>query len=343
MVSCPECGRENPGQARFCHACGTPLPTVGAGSRRTVTLLFCDIARYTSIGERLDSELLHQLKWRFYSIVTQAVEAHGGSSEKFIGDAVFAAFGAKDLHEDDALRAVRAALDIRDRMAEFNAELRRDWDFEFQLRTGINTGEVTVSPWRAAGGAVTGDAVNVASRLEDAAEPGEIIIAESTQRMIRAHARTESVGPLALDGKQTPIRAYRLLGLTEPRVGPGARGTTDGFVAPMIGRDRELRRLHDALDQVVEEQTCHLFTVLGPAGIGKSRMVGEFREVVAERATVLSGRCLSYGEGITYWPLMEMVRQAIGISPDDGAAPTRARLRAVLDGLPRKASGPSAP
>jgi len=333
MVSCPECGRENPDQARFCSACGSPLPAFGAGSRRTVTLLFCDVAQYTAIGERLDSELLHQLKWRFYSVVSPAIEAHGGTEEKYIGDAVFAVFGIPNLHEDDALRAARAALEIRERMAEFNAELRRDWGFEFQLRTGINTGEVTVGGWRAAGGGVTGDAVNVASRLETAAAPDEILVSEATLRMIRSQARTEPVGPLTLDGKQAPMRAYRLLGLREPKVGPGARGATEGFVAPMIGRDRELRRLQDALDQVVEEQTCHLFTVLGPAGIGKSRMVGEFRESIGERATVLSGRCLSYGEGITYWPLMEMVRQAVGISPDEGATPARARLRAFLEGV----------
>ncbi|WP_131749393.1 adenylate/guanylate cyclase domain-containing protein [Frankia sp. Cppng1_Ct_nod] len=330
MVACPTCGKANPEEARFCFSCGTPLPTFAIGARKTVTIMFCDVTGYTAIGEQLDSEPLQQVMWRFFSAVREVISAHGGSVEKFIGDAVFAVFGIPVLHEDDALRAARAACDIRASMDAINADLQRDWGFRLRIRIGINTGEVTVGG-PGTGGGVTGDAVNVASRLEESADPDEILIADATLRMIRPHVHTEAVGPLVVQGKKAPLRAHRLIGLTHPDVGPGSRLAPDGFAAPVIGRDRERRRLHDALDQVIEERTCHLFTLLGPAGIGKSRMVGEFCEAMAPRATVLTGRCLSYGEGITYWPLMEMVRQATGMSADESAPEGRLRLRKLLD------------
>ncbi|WP_322751637.1 MULTISPECIES: AAA family ATPase [unclassified Frankia] len=332
MVACPTCGKANPEEARFCFSCGTPLPTFGIGARKTVTIMFCDVTGYTAIGEQLDSEPLQQVMWRFFSAAREVISAHGGTVEKFIGDAVFAVFGIPVLHEDDALRAARAAFEIRASMAALNADLQRDWGFRFRIRIGINTGEVTVGG-PGTGGGVTGDAVNIASRLEEAADPDEILIADTTLRMIRSDVRSEPVGPLVVQGKKAPLRAHRLIGLAHPGIGPGARFAPDGFAAPVIGRDRERRRLGDVLEQVIEERTCHLFTLLGPAGIGKSRMVGEFCEAMAPRATVLTGRCLSYGEGITYWPLMEMVRQATGMSADESAPEGRRRLRELLDGV----------
>ena len=193
---------------------------------------------------------------------------------------------------------------------------------------GINTGEVTV-----AGGGVTGDAVNVASRLEVAAAPDEILIGDATYRLIRHSVTVDTVAPLVVQGKRDPVRAHRLLGLVDPTAGPGSRTPSLSLIAPVIGRNRERRRIQDAFEAVVEERICHLFTVLGPAGIGKSRMVKEFADGVANRATVLSGRCLSYGEGIAYWPLMEMVRAATGMSADSPAPEGRRRLRELLDEL----------
>ncbi|AEH11725.1 MULTISPECIES: adenylate/guanylate cyclase domain-containing protein [Protofrankia] len=330
MVACPTCGKANQEEARFCFSCGTPQPTFGIGARKTVTILFCDVTGYTAIGEQIDSEPLQQVMWRFFSAAREVISSHGGSVEKFIGDAVFAVFGIPVLHEDDALRAARAACGIRASMDVLNADLERDWGFRFRIRIGINTGEVTVGG-PGTGGGITGDAVNVASRLEEAAAPGEIFIADATLRLIRPHVRAEPVGPLVVQGKKAPLRAHRLIDLAHPGIGPGARFAPEGFAAPVIGRERERRRLDDALEQVIEERTCHLFTLLGPAGIGKSRMVREFCEAMAPRATVLTGRCLSYGEGITYWPLMEMVRQATGMSADESAPEGRRRLRELLD------------
>ncbi len=294
--------------------------------------MFCDITGSTGIGEKIDSEPLQQVMWRFFTTVREMITAHGGTVEKFIGDAVFAVFGIPVLHEDDALRAVRAALDIRSAMDSLNAELQREWGFRLRVRIGINTGEVTV-----AGGRVTGDPVNVASRLEEAAPPSEILIGHATYRLLRPNVTTTYVGPLVVAGKKEPLRAHLVTGLTEPSTGPGARAATPGFSAPVIGRNRERRRLQDTFEAVVEERTCHLFTVLGPAGIGKSRMVGEFCDAMGHRATVLRGRCLSYGEGITYWPLAEMVRQATGLSADESAPEGRRRLRELLSGIDQAA------
>ncbi|MCK9898837.1 AAA family ATPase [Frankia sp. Cpl3] len=332
MALCPTCEEGNPERARFCSGCGNPLPVAGIGARKIVTIMFVDITGSTDIGEKIDSEQLQQVMWRFFTTVREVIYAHGGTVEKFIGDAVFAVFGIPVLHEDDALRAVRASLDIRAAMEELNAEFHRDLNLQLRVRIGINTGEVTV-----AGGGATGDPVNVASRLEEAAPPDEILIGESTYRFVRHSITTSSVGPLVVQGKREPVRAHRLLGLRNPGVGPGLREPSQGFAAPVIGRNRERRRLQDAFEAVVEERTCHLFTVLGPAGIGKSRMVGEFCEGISSRAMVLTGRCLSYGEGIAYWPLMEMVRQATGMSADESAPDGRLRLKNLLAGVPQAA------
>lgn len=328
MVPCPTCAEENPERARFCSECGNPLPSAGSGTRKTVTIMFVDIARSTDMGEKIDSEPLQQVMWQFFTTVREVIYNHGGSVEKFIGDAVFAVFGIPVLHEDDALRAVRSALDIRSAMETLNADLQQRWGLRLRVRIGINTGEVTV-----AGGGVTGDAVNVASRLESASPPDEILIGNSTYRFIRHSVTVTALDPLVVQGKREPLQVHRLTGLVDPTAGPGSRAPLLGFTAPVIGRNRERRRLQDAFEAVVEERTCHLFTVFGSAGIGKSRMVGEFCASLAPRATVLTGRCLSYGEGIAYWPLMEMVRQATGLSADESPPDGRRRLRELLDGV----------
>ena len=213
------------------------------------------------------------------------VESHGGSVEKFIGDAVMAVFGVPHVHEDDALRAVRAASEMRDALPELGV----------QARIGVSTGEVvTGTEERLA----TGDAVNVAARLEQAAQPGEILLGKETLHLVRETVEAESVEPLGLKGKAEPVAAARLLAVTGD--------TRRRHEAPMVGRETELRRLRDAFEQATRDRSCQLFTVLGAAGVGKSRLAYEFLEWFC--ATFVRGLCLSYGKGITYWPVVEVLR-----------------------------------
>jgi tetratricopeptide (TPR) repeat protein len=218
------------------------------------------------------------------------VERHGGSVEKFIGDAVMAVFGVPQVHEDDALRAVRAAVEMRDALPEIGVE----------ARIGVNTGEVVVG---AAERLATGDPVNVAARLEQAAAPGEILVGPETAQLVRDAAETEPTEPLELKGKSDPLIAHRLVVLHE--AAPAFARRLD---APLVGRERELRRLGEAFGQAVADRSCQLFTILGVAGVGKSRLTSEFIGSL-EDATVVRGRCLPYGEGITYWPVVEVLKQ----------------------------------
>lgn len=286
---CPQCGQENPAGARFCNSCGSALQTaaVAREARKTVTVLFCDLAGYTAAGERLDPEALRKLQSRYFDVARAALERHGASVEKFIGDAVMAVFGIPELHEDDALRAVRAAIALRDAVAEL----------ELEARIGVNTGEVVAGSGDAL---VTGDAVNVAARLEQAAEPGAILVGEATHRLVAGAVVSESVRPVAAKGKADPIRAWRLF-----EVRPDAEAIMRRLDSPVVGRTRERAILRQAFDRAVDENACHLFTVLGAAGVGKSRLVAELVREVGQEARVLGGRCLSYGEGITFWPLYE--------------------------------------
>jgi class 3 adenylate cyclase/tetratricopeptide (TPR) repeat protein len=291
VPTCVSCGRENPDDACFCNACGAALTEVPAAreQRKTVTVLFCDVSDSTALGERLDPEPLRALLAHYFERMKAIVERHGGAVEKFIGDAVMAVFGVPVLHEDDALRAVRAAVEMRDAFAELGVE----------GRIGITTGEVvTGTEERLA----TGDAVNVAARLEQAAQPGEILIGEETLRLTRDAVEVEEVEPLQLKGKSEPVVAHRLVSMG------GAEGFSRRLDAPMIGREREQRLLASVWERVVSESACQLFTILGPAGVGKSRLAAEFLASLGD-AVVVHGRCLPYGEGITYWPVVEVVKQ----------------------------------
>ncbi len=278
--------------------------------RKVVTVLFCDLVGSTALGESTDPEALRARMRRYFEDLRSVIERHGGAVEKFVGDAVMAVFGIPTAHEDDALRAVRAASEMRAAIAGHGLE----------ARIGVNTGEVVV------GGEgetlVTGDAVNVAARLEQAAASGETLIGAETRVLVRDAVRVEPLEPLVLKGKSEPVEAYRLL-----EVLSDAEGLARHLETPLVGRERERRRLWRDYEDAVEDRTCRLFTLLGPAGIGKSRLVADFLERVGDSADVLRGRCLHYGEGITYWPLAEILI-AIGVQPDSviGTSPPETQL-----------------
>ena len=247
---------------------------------------------------------------RYFETAKAVVERHGGTVEKFVGDAVMAVFGIPVVHEDDALRAVRAAQDLREALTVLNTELADSYGTRLELRTGVNTGEVvTGTEERLA----TGDAVNVAARLEQAAEPGEVLLGQETLGLVRDAVEVEPVPPLELKGKSEPVPAFRLL-----TVGPGGPAITRRHRAEMVGRERQRKLLGHAFANVVGERACHLFTVLGTAGVGKSRLVAEFLGD-PDDATVVRGRCLPYGEGISYWPVTEVAKQ-LGAEPSETPA-----------------------
>jgi predicted ATPase/class 3 adenylate cyclase len=275
-----------------------------AESRKTVTIVFSDVSGSTSLGERLDPETARRVMERYFAETRSVLEGHGGTVEKFIGDAVMAVFGIPQLHEDDALRAVRAAAELRERLADLNEGLERDWGVQIAVRTGVNSGEVVAGDAAQGQSFATGDAVNVAARLEQAASPGEILIGDATRRLLREAVRVEAVEPLALKGKAEPIDAWRLV-----EVLPDVPPFTRKLDAPFVGREREFAELEEAFERSAEERVCRLVTVLGPPGIGKSRLGAELRSAVEGGATVLTGRCLPYGEGITFWPLAEIMRE----------------------------------
>ena len=317
MPACPRCSRENPSGAHFCNACGAELAVPSAREvRKTVTVVFSDVTGSTSLGERLDPESMRRIMRRYFEVTREALEGHGGSVEKFIGDAVMAIFGIPVLHEDDALRAVRAAAEMRERLSVLNDELERDYGVRIETRTGVNTGEVVAGEGETL---ATGDAVNVAARLEQTAAPGEILLGGATYRLVRDAVRVDLLPSLTLKGKAEAVEAYQLAEVL-PEV------VSRRLESPMVGRERERRRLHDAFDQAASDRSCQLFTVLGPAGVGKSRLVREFLHDLAGRAEVARGRCLPYGEGITYWPLLEAVKDAVGLDDADSPEEARAKL-----------------
>jgi predicted ATPase/class 3 adenylate cyclase len=329
MQICPKCGEENSQRARFCQACATPLVADAAPppeARKTVTVVFSDVTGSTDLGERLDPESLRRVMSRYFEAMRQALERHGGTVEKFIGDAVMAVFGIPRLHEDDALRAVRATMEMRASLDDLNQALEQNWGVRLQIRTGVNTGEVVAGDPSAGQTLVTGDVVNVAARLEQAARPGEILMGEATYRLVRDAAVVERLESLTLKGKGEPVPALRLL-----EVKAGAPAFARHLDSPMVGRERERALLQHAFERCVGDRSCHLFTVLGAAGTGKSRLVEEFLSTVENEAVVLRGRCLPYGEGITFWPVREIVKQAARIGDGDTPEEARARIAGLLE------------
>jgi class 3 adenylate cyclase/tetratricopeptide (TPR) repeat protein len=273
--------------------------------RKTVTVLFADVTGSTALGERLDPESLRRVMSRYFEEMRGVIERHGGTVEKFIGDAVMAIFGVPRLHEDDALRALRAASEMGERLASLNEQLERDFGVRLETRTGVNTGEVVTGEVASGQRLATGDAVNVAARLEQAAQPGEILLGEQTARLARGAVEVVPVEPLTLKGKSQPLPAFQLLRLAE------SLPPFDGRLAtPFVGRRLELERIVGAFKDTLSERRCRLVTILGPAGIGKSRLAHELAAALRDEADVLFGRCLPYGEGITYWPLREIFAAA---------------------------------
>jgi class 3 adenylate cyclase len=297
MAVCAACGSENPEGQRFCGSCAAPLEEAGSGreQRKTVTVVFCDLVGSTALGESADPEAVKRLLARYFNRMRAIVESHGGTVEKFIGDAVVAVFGVPVVHEDDALRALRAAVEMREALPGLGVE----------GRIGVDTGEVVTSGH---GTLVTGDAANVAARLEQAAQAGEILVGAATVALVSGAVEVEQLPPLELKGKSEPVVAFRLLSVGEaPERSHGSR---------FVGREREVAVLREAWARAVEGKRCELVTVVGEPGMGKSRLVAEF--LASVDATVARSLCLSYGEGITYFPVVEVIRQ-LGVVPSDAA------------------------
>ena len=324
-MRCPACGQENPDGFRVCGMCGSALEAPAPERRKLATLLFCDMSGSTAMGERVDAESVREMMFSYFHEMRGAIERHGGTVEKFIGDAVMAVFGVPTAHEDDALRAVRAASEMQERLGDLNAELERRYGSTIALRIGLNTGEVVAGDATARQALVTGDAVNIAARLEQAAEPGQILIGEPTFHLVRDAVSAEAVEPLELKGKSQPLPAYRLT-----RVHGAAPARARRLDMPMVGRAEELALLQDRLAKAASGRPT-LVTVLGEPGVGKSRLAAELI-ASAQGFQVLSGRCLEYGEGITYWPIAEIVRQAAGIRDEHSREAALQRIEALVPG-----------
>ncbi len=325
MKVCANCGEENPERFRLCGFCGTPFAATEASQevRKTVTVVFWDLVGSTSLGESMDSESLREILHRYFEAMQAVLERHGGAVEKFIGDAIMAVFGLPRLREDDAVRAVRAALEMQAALATLNVELEKGWGIALANRTGVNTGEVVAGDVTAGQRLVTGDTVNVAARLEQTAGPGEVLLGELTYRLVRDVVEVDAVAPLDLKGKSEPVPAYRLIGFADTASAPAQpRG-------PLVGREDELQLLLDSFSETTSQAKGRLATIFGSPGMGKSRLVEELVGRVGNEATVVRGRCLSHGRGITFWPIIEIVRKAAGILEDDPPGVARSKIASL--------------
>jgi class 3 adenylate cyclase/tetratricopeptide (TPR) repeat protein len=314
VQTCPSCGEENPDRFRLCGMCGAQLGAVEVVAeevRKIVTVVYSDLKGSTSLGERLDTETLRTMLNDYFNTMRTILERHGGTVEKYIGDAIMAVFGLPKLHEDDAMRAVRAAAEMQEELVRLNARFEEYYGVRIENRTGVNTGEVVAGDVSVGQRLVTGDTVNTAARLEQNAPTMEILLGESTHRLVKDAVEAEPVEPLELKGKAERIPAYRLVSVHRHEEGVARR-----LDAPMIGREDEMRVLMEALERVRSSRRCEVLTVVAPAGTGKSRLLREFIDRSGVRA--VRGRCLSYGEGLTFWPLSEIARDAAGITDDEG-------------------------
>ncbi|HEX7149389.1 MAG TPA: AAA family ATPase, partial [Actinomycetota bacterium] len=314
MLTCASCGEQNPERARFCLNCGAPLASgQRRGARKVVTVVVCDVTGSTALGERLDPESLGRVMARYFERTRAVLERHHGLVQKFIGDAVVAVFGVPVVREDDALRAVRAAAAMQDAVAELDVE-----GPAIEVRIGVSTGEVMVEE---AGGdpLVIGDAVNLATRLQAAAGPGEVLLDRRTWHLSRdALVAAEVEG---MDGG-----AWRLVDVSPDALGHARRSDN-----PLVGRLAELQLFDWVFQRAVRTSTCHLLTVLGPTGVGKSRLVAAAVDALDDSATVLYGQCSSDAEGSSFWPVAEIVRRAAEIKTADSPEQAEAKLEELLD------------
>jgi class 3 adenylate cyclase/tetratricopeptide (TPR) repeat protein len=326
MKTCAACGTENPDIARFCLACGSQLAEAAPPqeTRKVVTIVFSDLKGSTSLGEALDSEALREVMTRYFDAMRAELERHGGVIEKFIGDAVMAVFGLPRLHEDDALRAVRAAAGMQAALELLNVDLQRHYGVQLANRTGVNTGEVVAGDPTTGQRLVTGDAVNVAARLEQAAGEREVLLGELTYRLVRHNVDVEEVEPLELKGKAERVPAFRLVGVRQAAVAPAPRQSE------VVGREVELARLAEIFEEARVASACRLVTIVADAGVGKTRLTQEFARRLGDDALTLEGRCLPYGDGITFWPLAEALKSEAGILDDDTLDDARTKLRSVV-------------
>ena len=339
VATCSSCGAANaPGQ-RFCGECGTALsvstaPAVPepvaapASERRLVSILFADIVGHTAFSEGRDAEDVRELLSRYFESARTVIERYGGTVEKFIGDAVMAVWGTPVAQEDDAERAVRAALDLLAAVSALGAEVGAP---TLQARAGVLTGEAAVTLGAEGQGMVAGDLVNTASRIQSAADPGTVLAGESTKRAAEAAIVFEDAGPHSLKGKAEPIelwQAVRVISL----LGGAARST--GLEPPFVGRDRELRLVKELYHATAEHRRSNLVSVVGIGGIGKSRLSWEFEKYVDGLAGDVwwhSGRCLAYGDGVAFWALADMVRGRAGIVEDEETSSAREKLRRAVE------------
>src|SRR5215218_2335852 len=326
MPVCGGCGTENPDVAKFCLACGTPLVVAPPPEeeRKPITALFVDIVGSTSRAEGLDPEDVLALLDPYYARLRAVLERHGGTVEKFIGDAVVALFGAPLAHEDDPERAVRAGLGILDERVALSEE---DPDGRISVRVGITTGEVIVALGAKISegqGMAWGDVMNTAARVQSAAPVDGVLVDERTYLATRKAIRYEAHEPIQAKGKAEPVQVWVAAGIEAAKGSAAAGGR-------LVGRDDELARVI-ALWETVRDSVSGRAVLVGEPGIGKSRLVAEV--VARTDAVVYTGRCLSYGEGITYWPMIEVLRQAAGITAGEDGASVAAKLDSMLAGLP---------
>jgi class 3 adenylate cyclase/tetratricopeptide (TPR) repeat protein len=331
MATCPNCGNNLADRPRFCPNCGKALDArFPAHEFRIVTVIFCDVVKSTDLERELGPVSMQRLKDRYGEAVRRILGARGASVSKRQGDGFMAAFGVPELHEDDALRAVLAAAELRGALDELAKKVRQQRGLEFNVRIGVNTGNVLVRDAGTLEEELTGTAVNLAKRLEEAAGAGEILLGEETHGLVSDAVTAEPAGPRALKGSTEPQDVWRLLEVQAGRSGRARRA-----IAPMIGRDREQELLLHLFQRAVAERSAHLVSVLGSAGVGKSRLIDEFVAGLGDQAQVLRGHCPAFGDSVTMWPMVEVVRQAAEIAPDDSSEQARARLAELLGGEER--------
>ena len=323
---CPDCGESNPGRFKECAFCGAALTTRAEATeeRKVLTVIFCDLKGSTALGETLDPESLSEVLELYFKSMTRVLERHGGSIQKFIGDAIVAAFGIPLLHEDDALRAVRAASEMIEQLGRLNGRLQVGYGVQLEVRIGVYTGEVLVRTPGEGQQILTGDTMNTAARLEQNADTNQILIGEPTYRLVRDAVEVDQLPPVEAKGKSEPLPAYRLRRVF------GDEQASRRHDAPIVGRQDELLTLLSAYGRARQERACVLATVLGEAGVGKSRLVRALLDGVDSEALILRSRCLPYGEGITFLPLLGIVREAAGIGPDDDVEVATTKLDALV-------------